>query len=126
MAVHPLKRKWQKAVALQTRSELCRRFPNAFYPKGFSKRALKIGISDDIRAACPDIKPWALIFAMRDYCSGPSYIAALAAGGGRVDLSGTEVEPVSAEHANYAIQRFSEFTEELRLRWTQDRAVRVA
>ena len=105
------KKEWRRAITLETRRCLVLLFPQAFAPFGQPKKPLKIGIFSDILAACPDLKPWALGFALKDYCEGLSYKRALAAGGARVDIHGNEVEQVSPEHMAQAAGALAQTSE---------------
>ena len=59
------------------RESLVERFPNCFCPVRTTKRPLKVGIYDDIRAQLPKINSWLLRKALEDYVAGPSYKACL-------------------------------------------------
>jgi ProP effector len=113
-------------AALRIRAELCSRFPEAFFPKGSPKKPLKVGIFEDIAAACPDLKRWQIALALRDYCRGPSYLAAVGLGLPRVDLCGSELVPVDPDHASHALDLLSDFPLEIRVRWLPDYVVSVA
>lgn len=115
----------QTYAALRIRAELCSRFPKAFFPKGSPKKPLKVGIFADIEATCPDLKRWQIALALRDYCRGPSYLAAVGLGLPRVDLSGSEVVRVDPDHVNHALDLLSDFPLEIRVRWLPDYVVGV-
>ena len=86
------------------RAALIRTFPKTFMAKDVDKLPLKIGIRHDLRKAVvldesgKRIPYCRLCHALNDYCWGPKYQRALAAGGQRVDLEGNAVGAVTEEH----------------------------
>lgn len=112
-----LTKSWQRSAAFRTRCELVSRFPKAFCDKRTPKKPLKIGILFDLIERCPDMKTWALKLALLDYCTGPSYLAAVLRGGARIDLEGNECAEITDAHIAHANKLLSEFPAELQRRW---------
>lgn len=94
----------------ETLALLCKYFPKAFIASG-DARPLKIGIFDDLRTAIagrPDLSISKVRAALRLYTTRLRYLYCLKEGAMRVDLEGREVEPVNAEHASFAQEKFKE------------------
>lgn len=101
----------------ETRAKLVEMFPKTFFPKGHLKKPLKRGIMKDLVAQAPELKPYAVKMALRDYCKGPSYHVAFAPGANRVDLDGNEVEALNADSVEHARKIMSQFKEETQEKW---------
>lgn len=89
---------------------LYKHFPKAFIKEGDCK-PLKVGILEDLKPRISDIEGLSVSkvrAAVRFYTSRLRYFYAMREGAMRIDLDGNEIEPVSAEHAEYARTRFSE------------------
>jgi ProP effector len=91
------------------RQILCERFPLAFRGRGANKPPLKIGIGHDVQLAMPELPPIALVAALRDYASGPTYCRNLTAGAQRIGLDGEPAGQVSAAEADQAAFRMAVF-----------------
>jgi len=85
------------------RDEMVRRFPSIFVKKGGHKKPLKIGLSEDLISACEDIKPWKVKAFLIDYTHGPRYLLAVASGGPRYALDGSECGEVTKAHQEFAL-----------------------
>jgi ProP effector len=96
---------------MRMRRILLERFPACFKPFLEVKAPLKIGIRQDLVAAAPDLDPYAIRLAVRDYCYGRTYHqAAMVAGAQRIGVHGEPAGEVKPEHAaNHAFhfQRIS-------------------
>ena len=95
----------QEALAL-----LCKHFPKAFVKDGECK-PLKVGILEDLKPLIANIEGLSISkvrAAVRVYTTRLRYFYAVREGAMRVDVQGNEVEPVTAEHAEYARARFTE------------------
>lgn len=89
---------------------LYQHFPKAFIKEGDCK-PLKVGILEDLKPLIAGIEGLSISkvrAAVRVYTTRLRYFYAVREGAMRVDLNGNEVEPVTAEHAEYARSRFSE------------------
>ncbi len=89
---------------------LYQHFPKAFIKEGDCK-PLKVGILEDLKPLIADIEGLSISkvrAAVRIYTTRLRYFYAVREGAMRIDLNGNEVEPVTAEHAEYARSRFSE------------------
>lgn len=98
----------QESLAL-----LCKYFPQAFIAEGNAK-PLKIGIFKDLKTAIAGKEGLTLSkvrAALRLYTTRLKYFYCLKEGAMRVDLDGHEVEPVTAEHAAFALEKFNEINE---------------
>lgn len=85
-------------------------FPKAFIKEGDAK-PLKVGILEDLKARLdelPGVTMSKLRGAVRMYASRLRYLYTVREGVMRVDLEGNDTEPVSADHAKYAKERFAE------------------
>ena len=94
----------------ETLDLLYKYFPKAFIKEG-NCRPLKIGIFDDLKAAVPSYEGLSISkvrAALRLYTTRLRYLYCLKEGAARIDLEGNEVEVVSAEHAQFALDRFKE------------------
>ena len=98
-----------RIVARQTITVLCERFPLAFMPTGEPKKPLKIGIFDDLLAACPDIEPARIKIAMEDYCHGPRYLIEQVEGAMRVGLDGQATGAVTTHQQEGADSRLARY-----------------
>lgn len=89
---------------------LYKHFPQAFIKEGDCK-PLKVGILEDLKPKIGEIEGLSVSkvrAAVRFYTSRLRYFYAMREGAMRIDLEGNEIEPVSAEHAEYARTRFTE------------------
>lgn len=87
----------------KAREVFAEKFPAAFMRKGERKKIpLRIGIADDLMAALPDMSRELIKRAVGDYCAGPKYARAMAAGAQRVDLYGQPAGEVTADAENHA------------------------
>ena len=89
---------------------LYQHFPKAFIKEGDCK-PLKVGILEDLKPLIADIEGLSISkvrAAVRIYTTRLRYFYAVREGAMRIDLNGNEIEPVTAEHAEYARSRFSE------------------
>lgn len=89
---------------------LYQHFPKAFIKEGDCK-PLKVGILEDLKPLIAGIEGLSISkvrAAVRIYTTRLRYFYAVREGVMRIDLNGNEVEPVTAEHAEYARTRFSE------------------
>lgn len=88
---------------LPCRAALAERFPAAFMPKRCdAKRPLKIGIHRDVVERMKDFPRRIIKLTLDDYCSGPKYTRAMAAGAQRVDLDGNPAGKVTFADAAFA------------------------
>lgn len=105
----PQRQKRQQIRA--ARIELTERFPAIFIAPSSKepKRPLKIGIAKDViaalRAGGSTISGKLARNAIHDYCCGPKYTLALAAGGPRYDLDGQPDGAVLPDRAKIAAQQ---------------------
>ena len=77
---------------------LAERFPAAFvFDRHLPHRPLKIGIYNDVKARCPELKATECGLGLRWYCSRLLYRQSLVAGAGRIDLDGNPTGEVTAE-----------------------------
>lgn len=91
-------------------------FPKAFIKEGDCK-PLKIGILEDLKPLIANIEGLSISkvrAAVRVYTTRLRYFYSVREGAQRVDLNGNEVEPVTAEHAEYARTRFTEINNKRR------------
>ena len=91
-------------------------FPKAFIKEGDCK-PLKIGILEDLKPLIADIEGLSISkvrAAVRVYTTRLRYFYSVREGAQRVDLNGNDVEPVTAEHAEYARSRFTEINNKRR------------
>ena len=106
-----------------TLEQLYRTFPKAFIKEGDAK-PLKIGIFDDLKAAIagkPEFSVSKVRAALRLYTTRLRYLYCLKEGAKRIDLEGNEVEEVSAEHVEFAKNKFEEIKDKRKsLRQVQD------
>ena len=88
--------------------QLSLRFPKAFAVFNAERRPLKIGITEDLIAAAPDIDQALLRAAVRHYCRWPDYLSASVAGAVRVDLNGEPAGVLNAGEAAFARKKLTE------------------
>lgn len=89
---------------------LCERFPKAFIKEGDCV-PLKIGIFNDLRAACEGVEGLSVSkirAAVRFYTSRLRYLYCLKEGAKRVGINGEDAGEVSKEHAQFALAKFKE------------------
>lgn len=94
----------------ETLEQLYNEFPKAFIKEGDAK-PLKIGIFDDLKTAIADKPEFSISkvrAALRLYTTRLRYLYCIKEGAKRVDLQGNEVEEVSAEHVEFAKNKFDE------------------
>lgn len=99
----------KRRMADRVRLILSERFPMAFHERRTPKSPLKIGIFDDVVAACPDLTADEIKAAVADYCYGPRYWFAMTEKGPRVDLNGDEAGEVTVDQARRAIDQLLKF-----------------
>jgi hypothetical protein len=93
-----------RAAADQLHHQLRERFPGAFV----RTKALKIGISEDIIAAFPDVNPLHVGYYMQRYCGCVPYLmASVQEGALRFDLAGVPVGMVTPAEARGANGRLA-------------------
>jgi ProP effector len=80
-------------------TKFCEQFPAAFTRT--DRRPLKIGIRDELLALGFDRK--LVVMALRSYCRGSSYLAALREGADRIGLDGQTSGVVTAEEEKIAV-----------------------
>ncbi len=93
--------------------ELIKRFPACFTADAKAVRPLAIGIEKELKKALAvdgDNAPpgWLIRQALARYTRSPAYLAAVMAGGDRIDLQGATVEPVSESAIEHARERRAE------------------
>lgn len=110
------RRKRQLAIDA-TRALMAQRFPLAIKGHACLKQPLKIGIAADLIVAFPDLKPYAITNALRDYTHGPSYLVSMVAGASRIDLSGQPSGIVSTSDAEHAIRKLLNYRRFTRRKW---------
>lgn len=89
-----------RKMGQEARAIFVERFPYAFVPAGApTKRPLKIGIYEDLRAALPELSGTAVNAGLFDYTSGIKYAACMVPGAIRIDLQGEPAGVVSHEAA---------------------------
>lgn len=114
----PLARKTAHRIGSEMRDILAMRFPFCFVSNGKLKMPLKIHILGDLFRVCrSEFSKRKLHAAIQDYCSGPNYWGALAAGGYRIDLDGKVYSVVSQEHRLEALKNFNRCPDYLRERF---------
>lgn len=99
------RRNWERRLpnqTLMTRQIFVERFPLCFAGKGKPKRPLKIKIHLDILKRCDDKSQFHLNQALKDYCTGVSYLECLVEGADRVDLDGNVVGKVTEKQHQLA------------------------
>ena len=102
-----------KPDKIQIISWLIEHFPNTFFHKSYKIKPLKIGIFDDIidfyeRLDSPPFSKKSLREALNYYSSSPAYLNCQKVSAIRVDIYGNEVDKVTKEQSEYALQRFKE------------------
>ena len=102
-------REWIDVAIFWPKMPLFERFPLAFMPTGEPKKPLKIGIFDDLLAACPDIEPARIKIAMEDYCHGPRYLIEQVEGAVRVGLDGQATGAVTTHQQEGADSRLARY-----------------
>ncbi len=93
--------------------ELIQRFPACFSADAAAVRPLAIGIEKELKKALAaegdDAPPgWLIRQALARYTRAPAYLAAIMAGGDRIDLEGKAVEPVTESAIAHAKERRAE------------------
>lgn len=94
--------------------ELILRFPACFSADAQSIRPLAIGIEKELKKALADDATetappgWLIRQALARYTRSPAYLAAMMAGGDRIDLNGKPVEPVTDSAIEHARARRAE------------------
>lgn len=102
----------RRAVAKDIRAVLVERFPKCFMAAKKAKLPLKLGIRDDILAACPDLQVGDVKIFLEEYCQyGPRYLAAIVEGADRVALDGSVDGAVTADQARRAKERLEELNQ---------------
>lgn len=97
----------RKHLAMATRAVLAERFPKTFRPFAQPKLPLKVGIREDVIAACPDLDPGAIRMALNDYTKGGTYQrAVMVLGATRIDLAGKPAGEVDQRSAQWHALRF--------------------
>lgn len=93
---------------------LTQRFPACFTRNRDNVRPLAIGIEKAIRSrlekddATEPVPGWLIRQALARYTRTPAYLAAVMAGGDRIDLDGNPVEPVTEAAIEHASARRAE------------------
>lgn len=93
--------------------ELIERFPACFSADAAAIRPLAIGIEKELKkslAADGEAAPpgWLIRQALARYTRSPAYLAAIIAGGDRINLAGEPVEPVTENAIEHARERRAE------------------
>lgn len=88
--------KVRRRVAWRVRAILVERFPSAFKGPGEPKPPLMIGISAEIMLRCPDLKTHEIGTALKDYCTGTTYLRSFIDGADRINLDGEPVAKITA------------------------------
>jgi hypothetical protein len=88
--------------------QLKKRFPECFKHPKQRKRALKIGIKDDILARAPDLDPADVSWALAIYVCDTDYRTWCIAGTPRIDLDGNEVGVVTAVEEAFSVAKYKE------------------
>ncbi len=101
----------EKKDKLQIIDWLVEHFPGAFFKKSICMKPLKIGIFDDIidfyeRLESPPFSKKSLRDALNYYSVSPSYLSCQKSNTARIDLYGNEVDVVTPDQAQYALQRY--------------------
>lgn len=84
------------------------RFPSTFAIWRTTPKPLKVGIHKDLRAAFPDTGRAYIGVTLQRYTHTRRYLECLVEGAERVDLDGTVVGAVTAEHATLARKAHAE------------------
>ncbi len=100
----------------ETRAILAERFPAAIFPKGSTKRPLKIGIHLDMIERCPDLTSKAIRSALRDYTGGYKYLRGMVAGRWRIDLEGVNAAVIIDAEEAAARKRIKKLDRKRKLR----------
>jgi ProP effector len=101
------KEKKPRSAVIRARQLLSKRFPLCFSKFKKPKQPLKIGITADIIAACPDVLHRDIRDALSDYTKGPTYQSALVEGAARIDLNGEPAGFVTIHDELYAKDRLA-------------------
>lgn len=72
-------------------------------PDGQVKRPLKIGIRDDLFAACPDIAKGQIVLFLRCYTRGDRYLFAVIDRRPRVDLAGNQSGEIDDNSVKFSL-----------------------
>jgi ProP effector len=92
--------------------QLRERFPDVISHLNADRRQpLKIGIDNDIRALLPEIDPKTVGYALALYTGHIVYLRSLVEGASRIDLTGKEVDTVTANAASHAKDRLEKALE---------------
>ena len=101
--------KWSKAdydAAIIVLVQLRERFPDVISHLNADRRQpLKIGIDNDIKELLPEIDPKIVGYALALYTGHIVYLRSLVEGAFRIDLTGKEVDTVTADAASHAKDR---------------------
>lgn len=79
------------------------RFPRCFVPDGQAKRPLKIGIRDDLFAACPDLTKLQIHLFLRCYTRGDRYLFSVIDRQPRVDLNGNKIQEIDDNAIKFSL-----------------------
>jgi len=96
-------------ATLALQQHLQTQFPQAFPAQAPTVKPLKIGILQDLFAACPTVSRTGLRQYLRAYCARPTYLRALLTHAIRVDLQGHPAGVTTAQDHGYAQQRLTEW-----------------
>ena len=107
--------KWSKAdydAAIIVLVQLRERFPDVISHLNADRRQpLKIGIDSDIRELLPEIDRKIVGYALALYTGHIVYLRSLVEGASRIDLTGKEVDTVTADAASHAKDRLEKALE---------------
>jgi ProP effector len=82
------------------------KWPKAFPRDPADIKPLTLGVHQQLIDELPKVKPHQIRAALRIWCSRPKYLYTLAQRGThRINLDGSQAEPVEDEHRNIAIER---------------------
>lgn len=102
-----------KKVKQEAIEWLSETFPAAFFKTAKHVQPLKIGIFDDIidfyeRLDAPPFSKKILREAINYYSGSPAYLSCQKTNTSRIDLFGNEVDKVTEEQEQYAVQRYQQ------------------
>ena len=107
--------KWSRAdydAAISLLVQLRERFPDVISHLNADRRQpLKIGIDNDIRELLPEIDPKIVGYTLALYTGHIVYLRSLVEGASRIDLTGKEVDTVTADAASHAKDRLEKALE---------------
>jgi len=107
--------KWSKTdydAAIIVLVQLRERFPDVISHLNADRRQpLKIGIDNDIKELLPEIDPKIAGYALALYTGHIVYLRSLVEGASRIDLTGKEVDTVTADAASHAKDRLEKALE---------------